>query len=134
MNELSLKERLMASINDLNEDQQRDLLDYLERQKTGYRKHKRQDCSIAVDYTIRDRTFKDFIKNISAGGVYIRTKQTHSAGRDISMDFKITGYPKPIRVFGKIVRCDPNGFAVEFFQEIEELLDDLDRNTNGNET
>ena len=134
MYELSLKERWMALINDLNEDQQRDLLDYLERQKTGYRKHKRKDCSVAADYIVQYEIFRDFIKNISAGGVYIRTKHIHYVGRDISMDFNITGHPKSIRVFGKIVRSDTNGFAVEFFQEIEELLDDYYRKTNGNET
>ena len=114
MNERSIKERLMALINNLNNDQKRGLLHHLERQKIGYRKHKRKDCMISADYTIGDKTFKGLIKNISFGGVFVRTKQTHSAGRDIYMDFQVPTSQIPIGFLGKIVRSDFKGFAVEF--------------------
>jgi len=124
MNAPRLKERLMTLIHDLSEDQQRELLYHLESQKTGYRKRPRKEINIAADYTVCENTFKDFIKNISAGGVYITSDHTHLVGREVSMDFKLTGYPKSIRVFGKIVRSDTKGFAVTFFEEIKELLND----------
>ena len=89
MNQLSLKERLIAIIQDLPVDRLKDLLNYLEDQKYGYRKYLRKDCNITADYTVRDEKFKDFITNISAGGVYVRTAQSHSPGQEISMDFRM---------------------------------------------
>ena len=123
-----LKERLMTLINDLSEDQQRDLLNYLDSQKTGDRKRPRTDCNIPADYSISEKTFKDLIKNISASGVYITSNHIHSIGREISMDFKLTGYTQSIRVFGKIVRSDAKGFAVEFYEEIKDLIADNQTN------
>jgi len=120
-----LKERLMALINGLNEDQQKTLLKSLESQNVGYRKHLRTDCNIAVDYTVHEKNFQDFIKNISAGGVYITSSHTHLIGREISMDFKLTGYPKSIRIFGKIERSDAKGFAVKFYEDIKEPLNGI---------
>ena len=120
-----LRERLMALIDDLTEDQLKTLLKSLESQSTGYRRHPRTDCNIAADYTVHEKTFQDFIKNISAGGVYITSDRTHLIGREISMDFNLTGYPKSIRVFGKIVRSDANGFAVKFYEDIKESLNGI---------
>jgi len=117
-----LKERLTALIDGLTEDQLKTLLKYLESLKAGYRMHTRTDCNIAADYTVHEKTFQDFINNISAGGVYITSGNTHLIGREISMDFKLTGYPKSIRIFGKIVRSDAKGFAVKFYEEIKEPL------------
>jgi len=117
-----LKERLMPLIDGLTEDQLKILLTYLEGLKAGYRMHPRTDCHIPADYTVHEKTFQDFIHNISAGGVYITSGNTHLIGREISMDFKLTGYPKSIRIFGKIVRSDAKGFAVKFYEEMKESL------------
>jgi hypothetical protein len=54
----------------MSEGHQRDLLIQLELQDKGYRKHPRKSCSIETDYTIQNRAYKDFVENISAGGVY----------------------------------------------------------------
>ena len=48
MNALKLKERLIVLIHDLPEFQQRERLNYIESQKTGYRKHPRTECTIAA--------------------------------------------------------------------------------------
>ena len=122
MNEVRLKEKLIALINDMPEDQLKDLLNHLETKQTGDRKYQRKEIPIAADYIIQNKTYKDFIKNISAGGVYITTQQSQSIGQDISINFTLPDYQESIRVYGKIVRKDPHGFAVEFDDELEELL------------
>ena len=107
MNEISLNERLIALIKDMTENQQRNLLNYLESQQIGYRKYKREECSIATDYVIQNKTFQDFIENISAGGVYIIAEQPQTIGQEVSMNFTLPGYQKSVRVYGKIVRSRP---------------------------
>ncbi len=128
MNELSIEEKLIELIKELSEDQQKNLLDLIKSRQSGYREHPRKEVSVATDYIIKDKTYKDFIKNISAGGVYITTKKSQSVGDEISMNFMLTGHKRPIRVFGTIIRSTPNGFAVKFYEKVEELLNSVNEN------
>ena len=52
----------------------------------------------------------------------MRTKQTHSAGRAISMDFQVPTSQIPIGFIGKIVRSDLNGYAVDYNRNKELLV------------
>ena len=122
MNASSVGERLAALIRDMPEEQQINLLDYIERQQAGYRKYPRKEITIPSAYVIEDHVFTDFIKNISAGGVYITTKKSQAVGEEVSLNFMLSGRKRPIRVFGKIVRSGHNGFAVQFYEKVEELL------------
>lgn len=126
MNERSLKDRLIELIGKMPEDYQRDLLRSLESQQRGFRKHPRQPCSIDTDYTIQNKAYKDFIENISAGGVYIKTNQKQSFGQEVNMTFMLAGHSKPITVTGKIVRVGTQGFAVKFYREIQEYFIELE--------
>jgi hypothetical protein len=67
----------------MSEDHQRDLLDSLEKQQRGYREYPRTSCSIGTDYTIQNKSYKDFIENISAGGVYIKTRKNNQLVRKL---------------------------------------------------
>ena len=125
MNELTLKNRLINLIHDMTEDQLRNLLNLIENQQSGYRKHHREDCSIVTDYIVRDKTYKDFIKNISAGGVYIKTQQPQVLGQDIFINFTLPDYHEPIRVYGKIVRIDSEGFAVQSLINLQMILENI---------
>ena len=122
MNRLSLKDRLVELISNMSEDHQRDLLDSLEKQQRGYRKYPREPCSVGVDYTIQNKAYKDFIENISAGGVYIKTKKSQSINQEVTMTFMLAGNSKPIKVTGKIVRVGDQGFAVKFYRELQEYF------------
>ena len=134
MNEVGVGERLIALIKDMPEDQKIHLLNYIESKHAVYRKYPRKEESIPSAFVIRDQIFTDSIKNISAGGVFITTKKSQTVGDEITLNFMISGHKRSFRVFGKIVRSDANGFAVEFFQEPEQLLYYLDSNKNGKET
>jgi hypothetical protein len=134
MKEVGVGERLIALIKDMSEDQKIQLLNHIESQQAGYRKYPRKEESIPSAFVIGDQIFTDFIKNISAGGVFITTRKPQSVGDEISLNFTLSGHKRTIRVFGKIVRSDSNGFAVEFFQEPEPLLHYLDSNKNVKET
>jgi hypothetical protein len=115
--------RLMDLIDNMSEDQRQALLDMLEDwQFTKRRKHPRKSWVAPVDYTIGDRAFKDFIKNISAGGVFIETRTPFSVGQEISMSFSSTGFEEPIKIRGKIFWANMLGIGVKFSTENQALV------------
>ena len=133
MNELSIEEKLIRRIKKMPEDQQRSLLNEIKKRQKAYRDHPRLESSIPANYIIEDKTYKDFIKNISAGGVFIATNKSQYVDHEVSLYFRLSGYEKPIKVFGRIVRSDHNGFAVKFYEKVEELLNITTQNKKNQE-
>ena len=122
MDEINVEQKLIDIIKNMSRYQQRSLLSSIENRQEAYRNYPRLESSIPTDYTIEEKTYKDFIENISAGGVFISTDKSQYVGHDISLNFRLAGYDKPIKALGKILRSEPNGFAVEFYEKVEELL------------
>ena len=115
--------QLIELINGLSESQQRELLSMLnDWQRPEQRKHPRKGCFMAVDYADRDRVFKDFIKNISACGVFIETNTPFSIGKGISLTFSSSNYERPIKITGKIVWTGTLGIGVQFKSENQDLV------------
>jgi len=107
--------RLFELIVKMSDDEQSALLKDLEkRQYNGKRKHERKDFFAAVDYTSHIGTHKDFIRDISEGGVFIETSGKFSVGHEISMTFNLPSYEKKLKIMGKIARITKNGIGVKF--------------------
>ena len=70
------------------------------------RKHARKPFFMAVDYATKDKTYKDFIQNISTGGVFIETRMPLYAGQKLAMSFPLPNCKKHVKITGKIVRQD----------------------------
>ena len=60
------------------------------------------------------RVFEDFVRNISAGGLYIETSLVSELGQQLNMTFSHPESGNPIKVSGKIVRVDSGGIGVRF--------------------
>lgn len=123
--------RLSERISDMSEHETRSLLIELEkrhqlklneRKKLGQhasftekREHPRQHASIYVFSSTSINSFRDFTRNISAGGLFIDTS-THFLllNTDLSMRFSLPGTGFPTNIIGKIVRIDRNGIGVKF--------------------
>ena len=78
------------------------------------RRHIRKPYFMVVDYTAQNRTYKDFIKNISTGGVFIASRSPIPIGQKISMTFPLPACKKHVRLTGEIVRSNGKGIAVKF--------------------
>jgi len=125
--------RLIELIKEIPKNKQRQLLEWLNKWDfRGKRRHTRKSCLITVDYSTPDRFYREFIQDISAGGLYIETREPLSKGEAISLTFSVPNSEVPIRLTGKIVRADESGIAVEFeqiskYQEeiISSLLDKM---------
>jgi Tfp pilus assembly protein PilZ len=87
------------------------------------RKQPRKPSFVPVDYAVGDRAFTDFIKNISAGGVFIEIRTPFSVGQEISMTFSSAKLDEPIKIRGKISWANNIlGIGVKFMTENQALV------------
>ncbi|WP_319408238.1 PilZ domain-containing protein [uncultured Desulfosarcina sp.] len=84
-------------------------------------KNSRRTSYIIAEYTVKEGTHRDVIKNIGAGGLFIRTSRKISDGQSIKLEFPLFRFDNTVQVSGKVVRVESDGFAVAF----DELLDAL---------
>ena len=103
--------------------EQQALLEELEERSPKFkRKHLRKGIHTGVEYATKGFKGNGFIKNISAGGVFIETRMPFRLREEISLDFNFpTDPPRRIKLHGKIVRVSPNGVGIEF-QPLNEML------------
>jgi len=114
-NESSITARLIELIKNMSEDEQRTLLKDLEEKPfEGRRKHVRKPFLMAVDYSTQDHVYKDFIQDVSTGGVFIETHMPFTVGQEVSLTFPLPNYQKHIKVTGEVVRSTTQGVGVKF--------------------
>jgi uncharacterized protein (TIGR02266 family) len=72
----------------------------------GQRKTPRTSTVIQVDYHTTDHTtesfFRDFVDDISAGGMFIATPKPLEPGTQLRLEFLLPGCDYPIRVNGEV--------------------------------
>ena len=115
MNESSTMARLFEMIKRMPEDEQLALLKELgERLSKGRRKHEREPFFMVADYSAEDRVYRDYIQNVSAGGVFIETHMPFTSGQEVSLAFPLPNYKKYLKIIGKVARVTPQGIGVVF--------------------
>lgn len=127
-NKMGIKEvrsRISEIISRMTEAESRKLLKGLEKWQQSRppdkRKHPRKDISIYTICETKDCNFRDFTKNISAGGAFIETETSLSINEDLFMTLLHSSFDVPIRAGGKIVRIDPTGISVKFKNTIHSI-------------
>ena len=78
------------------------------------REHYREPTSIYAFFEGDGLSFRDFIKNLSTGGLYIETGIPLSATKELFISFLHPDTKTLIKVKGRIVRADSKGIGVEF--------------------
>lgn len=86
------------------------------------RHYPRYMAVFSTKYTIKEGKFRDLIRNIGAGGVFVSTRRKINQGRSINIQFPIFAFEKRLSVMGTVVRCDTDGFAVMFNEAIEKKM------------
>ncbi|WP_319406236.1 PilZ domain-containing protein [uncultured Desulfosarcina sp.] len=90
--------------------------------KPNRHQHSRRTSYIIAKYSVKEGTYRDVIKNIGAGGLFIGTSRNIAEGQTISLEFPLLQFDKIIQVSGKVVRREHNGFAVDFDEPIDDLV------------
>jgi Tfp pilus assembly protein PilZ len=91
------------------------------------RQFPRQVSYIVAEYIVKEGTFRDIIKNISAGGLFVWTQRHVAVGQSIMLEFPLFEFEDVIQVSGTVVRSDAKGFEVNFNKPIAELQDNQGR-------
>ncbi|MBW1693505.1 MAG: PilZ domain-containing protein [Deltaproteobacteria bacterium] len=80
----------------------------------GRRKYLRKDTSIYAFFKNNGLSFREYVKNVSAGGLFIETSIPISVNNELFMQFFHPDSKKLIKVNGEIIRIDSNGIGVKF--------------------
>ncbi len=80
------------------------------------RTYTRRNIVIEVAFDRNGRLFKEQTKDVSGGGLFIKTRRQRQfdLGHKISLVFMLPGSEKPIKIDGEIVRIASDGMAVKF--------------------
>lgn len=116
--EAPVYDRLLEKISTLSTGQQAELLVLIDdRWGEKSRKADRKDFFVTVDYVVNDRYYRDFIQDMSDGGVLIKTRQKFKPGQGILMTFMSPDQQKPFKILGEIMRTLDDGIGVRFKKE-----------------
>ncbi len=101
------------------------------------RTNPRASCEIPVGWHVQDQVFRDRIRNISTGGVYIETRQAPELGTEVTISVPIGNMQTRVDFHGRVIRINHRGIAVGFddltpTQErmIRSFLDSLEENAD----
>ena len=110
------------------------LVGLLEDSRLGERReHARRRHFTAVDYVLKDRVFRDFVKDIGLGGLFIETREPFNVGQELLVLLPTPGSRESLRALCEVVRVGPLGIGVKFKLEskwqrqlIENILQEVE--------
>lgn len=79
------------------------------------REHMRKHTKSLVDFATRGWTYLRSIDNISAGGMFIRTRDIIEPGEELYMRFSVEGKRHDLK--GRVAWTAENGIGVRFLSE-----------------
>jgi Tfp pilus assembly protein PilZ len=86
----------------------------LEGTEPSMRANPRKSCLINASYQVKGNSFRNYILDISIGGVFIETSDRFSVGETITLNFNLPGHSQPFSLAGKIAWSGSQGFGVKF--------------------
>lgn len=78
------------------------------------RRHPRKIRFAEVDFVVQDRAYWGSIRNVSAGGAYIETRDPFASGQKIVLTFPSPGSKEHMKKTGEILWTDASGIGVKF--------------------
>ena len=86
------------------------------RREQNLRKHPRKSCTIPIKYVTKNQILQGEIKNISLGGIFLRTPHDLSVGQRLSLAIPVRKKGKIIKRIGSIAWTNHDGVGIEFQQ------------------
>ena len=83
-------------------------------QNNGTRQHPRKVCSIPVKYETPEQFFEGITKNVSRGGIYIKTDASVSVGQRIKVEIPLKKKGKIAKLNGEVIWSNKHGFGAKF--------------------
>jgi hypothetical protein len=109
-----LTNRLYEIITEMPKEQQRHLLQVIDKPKgRERRKCRRKPCFMPVDYTIQHHIYQDYVSNISPDGMFIASKKQFETGHQLRLEISVPKIRNPIEVGGEIMWASEQGFGIQ---------------------
>lgn len=89
------------------------------------RYYPRKPYFMPVDYIDSNRIYREYIVDISAGGIFIKTNHTVPVGNEITLTVPFP-YQNYLTISGVVVRNTAEGIAVRFHRSDLELVSRLE--------
>ena len=86
------------------------------------RRYPRHTAQFSAKYIAKEGMYRDLVKDIGPGGVFVCTRRKMVQGRTINLQIPILVFDKRLSLMGTVVRCDAVGFAVMFDKLIDEKI------------
>lgn len=103
-------------------DKLREKLNFAMKTRSDRRRYPRNAAAFAVKYTVNTVTYRDLVRNVSAGGIYIGNWRAIRDGQRISLQFLVSDLENKPVIMGTVMRSQDKGFAVIFDNPIEEKI------------
>jgi hypothetical protein len=123
-NSATAASRLMDLIKNMSDEEQRDLLQRLEKGdvENNKRVHPRKPYSVSVDCVTHQGTSRGTVQNISVGGLLLQPEDLSEFyfGQKILVNIPFPGHGKIVKMAGEVVRIDAMGVGVKFLTKTEQ--------------
>ena len=80
----------------------------------GMRKHPRKAFNKSVYFSTQNRYYQGSIKDISRGGMYVKTNDEFNVGQVLHLVIPETKYDKNVLIRGEVVRSSKSGVGIKF--------------------
>jgi len=80
----------------------------------GMRKHPRQAFAKPVYFSTHNRYYQGLVKDISRGGMFVKTNAELDAGQVLHLVIPETKYDKNVLIRGEVVRSSKSGVGIKF--------------------
>ena len=80
------------------------------------REFPRMDCNLLIDFVVGDKAYRGYLRDISAGGLFIVTSDRFEIDEKVSLCFTMDESDKTVafKLTGRIKRLYNDGIAVEY--------------------
>ncbi len=109
----ALLDEIMSEVRFLTEDLQKDVLAYIRNIKDS-RSYPRVNKPIEMDILIGDKVIQSNAKNMSASGVFIKSRMNPDIGVPAKIVFSLPGQARPFKLTGTVIRTDSGGIGLYF--------------------
>lgn len=81
------------------------------------RVYARIPCSEDTHFAANRELYQGTIKNVSAGGIYVQTRQRFQVGQEVVVAGPFGENREDVKRYGRVVWYDEGGIAVEFIRQ-----------------
>ena len=88
------------------------------------RKHPRKPCALYVKYAVDNKTYPGEVKNISLGGLFLKTNERDGLEIGTAVQLAIPNRKKGsvIRRYARVIWSNRNGFGIEFQRIVKKIM------------